>query len=182
FDPSDIELMIEDIEQAKRAQLDGVVIGVLTAQGDIDMPACQRLIQAAGSLGVTFHRAFDQCRHPEKALEDVINLGCERILTSGLAATAEQGIEQLRALHQQAKGRIEIMAGAGVHAGNVKQIIAQTQIKEVHLSGKSTRPSLMQVKTDSAKMGAADIDDFQIPVTSPELISQVVKVLNPSIN
>lgn len=179
FEENDIHLMIADIEQAKLAGLDGIVIGVLTPQGDIDMPACKQLMKAAGPLGVTFHRAFDQCREPAKALEDIISLGCERVLTSGLAPTAEQGIKLLRDLQKQAANRIQIMAGAGVSDKNAKQIIHQASLKEIHLSGKSVRPSLMENREHQTKMGAQDIDDYQIPVTSPQAIAAVVDALKP---
>ena len=114
----EIEMMRWDIEAAHQSGLDGVVLGVLTQEGDIHMPYAATLCEFAQALGlgVTFHRAFDQCRDAEKALEEVISLGCERILTSGLAPSAPQGIDVLRALVKQAQGRIAIMAGAGVNA------------------------------------------------------------------
>ncbi|GAL21579.1 cytoplasmic copper homeostasis protein cutC [Vibrio maritimus] len=180
YDCDDVEIMAEDIRTAAKYGASGVVLGLLDKEGHVDMPRSIRLVKLARELdlGVTFHRAFDQCRHPEQALEDVIALGCERILTSGLAANASEGVATLNAMVQQAEGRIAIMAGAGVSSDNVASIIASSGVNEVHLSGKSTRQSKMHYIADDAKMGASDIDDFAIPITSSEKIRAVTKVLN----
>ncbi|MGR5095221.1 copper homeostasis protein CutC [Vibrio maritimus] len=180
YDCDDVEIMAEDIRTAAKYGASGVVLGLLDKEGHVDMPRSIRLVKLARELdlGVTFHRAFDQCRHPEQALEDVIALGCERILTSGLAASASEGVATLSAMVQQAEGRIAIMAGAGVSSDNVASIIASSGVNEVHLSGKSTRQSKMHYVADDAKMGASDIDDFAIPITSTEKIRAVTKVLN----
>lgn len=180
YDCDDVEIMAEDIRTAAKYGAQGVVLGLLDKDGHIDMPRSIRLVKLARELelGVTFHRAFDQCKHPKQALEDVIALGCERILTSGLASNALDGASKLAELVEQADGRISIMAGAGVCADNVATIIATSQVQEVHLSGKSSRSSKMHFIANEAKMGADDIDDFAIPITSSEKIRAVTKVLN----
>ena len=86
------------------------------------MAAMHRLMEAAGGMSVTFHRAFDVCREPKEALEQIIGLGCDRILTSGQAATAEEGIPQLAKLVEEANGRIIIMPGCGINASNIARI------------------------------------------------------------
>lgn len=179
YSEEEIEMMRFDIEAAHKAGLNGVVVGVLTLDGDIHMPFATELCKYALSLGlgVTFHRAFDQCRNPEQALEDVIHLGCERILTSGLAPTAPQGCNVIGSLVKQAEGRISIMAGAGVNAENVRSLVEQTRVQEVHLSGKCIRQSHMNFIAAQSKMGAADVDDFAIPVTSTQAIASVVAAL-----
>ncbi len=179
YHEEEIEIMRLDIEAAHKAGLKGVVLGVLTQDGDIHMPFASALCEFAQALGlgVTFHRAFDQCRNPEQALEDVINLGCERILTSGLAPTAPQGCKLLKALVKQANGRISIMAGAGVTAENVRALVEQTHVQEVHLSGKSSRQSQMNFVACQSKMGATHIDDFTIPITSKQAIASLVAAL-----
>ena len=95
---SDIEIrtMLKDIEIARKLGADGVVFGCLTAEGEVDLPVMQKLMEAAQGLSVTFHRAFDVCRNPQKALEQIIKLGCNRILTSGQQPTAELGIPPFR--------------------------------------------------------------------------------------
>ena len=178
FDDDDMLCMLEDIEACANAGLDGVVLGVLAPNGSIDMPKMQRLADKAHSfeLGITFHRAIDQSSDFQAALEQIITLGCERVLTSGLAVNAGQGIDVLAAMVKQADGRIDIMAGAGVNAANAKMIQSTTQVPALHLSGKSTRPSLME-NNSSAHMGSGDIDDYQIPVTDSSKISDVRAVL-----
>lgn len=128
----EIEAMCDDIRMAGKLGAHGVVIGALTAEGDIDLPAARRMMEAAGDLSVTFHRAFDECRAPFEALEQIIDLGCDRILTSGQAPTAPEGAGLLRQLVQQAAGRIVILAGSGVTPDNVSQLIAETGVTEVH--------------------------------------------------
>ncbi|MFS1465163.1 copper homeostasis protein CutC [Vibrio lentus] len=174
FDNDDMLCMLEDIEACASAGLNGVVLGVLAPNGSIDMPKMQQLADKAHSLklGITFHRAIDQSSDYQTALEQVIALGCERVLTSGLAVNAEQGINVLADMVKQANNRIDIMAGAGVNATNAKMIQSTTQVPALHLSGKSTRPSLME-SNSSAQMGSDDIDDYQIPVTDANKISDV---------
>lgn len=178
YSEQDVESMLEDVLCAKQAGLQGIVIGALTAEGNVDKMICQRLIEAASGMGVTFHRAIDQCRDPKQALEDIAELGCERILTSGLASTAKQGINVIAEMVEQAQGRFSIMAGAGVNIDNAAQIIKQTGIHEIHLSGKTTRPSHMKLHIDSAKMGSDSVDDFAIPVTSKQTIQSVKQTIN----
>ncbi|MPW37746.1 copper homeostasis protein CutC [Vibrio sp. B1Z05] len=178
FSEAEVAIMLEDIKAAKRAKLDGVVIGILTAQAEVNYEACQKLMDAATGMGVTFHRAIDQCKNITQALEDIIKLGCERVLTSGQKSTAEQGVATLANMHQQAAGRINIMAGAGVNASNAQYIIEQSGVNELHLSGKSMRPSHMLHIQDEAQMGANTIDDFQIPVTDFNAIQAMKQALD----
>ena len=111
---------------------DGFVCGALTADGGIDMTVMQRLMDAAEGKPVTFHRAFDHCRDPFVAMEQIISLGCRRILTSGQQSSAEQGIPLLRQLIEQAQGRIIIMPGGGVNEENVRLIANKTGATELH--------------------------------------------------
>ena len=136
YSEAETTLMINQIEIARQLGADGVVIGALTPEGDIDLPTCQRMMKAAGDLSVTFHRAFDQCRHPEQALEDIISLGCQRLLTSGQQPTALEGVPFLRKLQQQANGRIIIMPGAGVNPDNAAFILRETGCLEIHSSAR----------------------------------------------
>ncbi len=111
---------------------DGFVCGALTPDGDIDTTTMRRLVGAADGKPVTFHRAFDRCRDPFEALEQIISLGCRRILTSGQQPTAEEGIPLLRQLCKQADGRIIIMPGGGINECNVRLIADQTGVTELH--------------------------------------------------
>ena len=114
YSPIEQRIMLKDIETARNLGADGVVFGCLTPEGDIDRPLMEQLITAAQGMSVTFHRAFDVCRDPHKALEDIIALGCHRILTSGQQPTAEAGITLLRELQQQAQERIILLLHDGV--------------------------------------------------------------------
>ena len=126
--------MLEQIAAAKQAGAAGVVTGALRAQQDIDEVRTAELISAARPLPVTFHRAFDECRHLPTALEMLIELGVNRVLTSGGAKTAAEGVEEIRELVRQAKGRIQILPGGGVDQENVARIVQRTGVSEVHFS------------------------------------------------
>ncbi|MCG9598215.1 copper homeostasis protein CutC [Vibrio sp. Isolate25] len=182
YTDEEIESMLIDIEAAAAAKLQGVVIGTLNADGYIDMTKATRLVNKAKSLnlGVTFHRAIDQCADYQRSIEDIAKLGCERVLTSGLATNVEQGIDILRHMVELANDRFSIMAGAGLNAENVCKIVSESAVQEVHLSGKSTRPSKMKLIAEQAKMGNQNIDDFVVPVTDPQAIEKVVKALTSS--
>lgn len=132
YSDAEFEIMREDILMAQRLGADGVVIGALTPEGDIDVEHCQALVEAAKGMQVTFHRAFDQCREPQRALEQIIALGCHRLLTSGQAATAETGTALLQQLVQQAGERLIILPGAGVNAQNARAILDATGAREIH--------------------------------------------------
>ncbi len=153
YNELELSTMESDILLCKEAGADSVVVGALTPEGDIDLAAMRRLMQAADGLPVTFHRAFDICRQPEEALEQIISLGCRRILTSGQAATAEQGIALLHRLNQLSAGRIIIMPGGGVNAANAPTILQQTGCTEIHASASSLQPDGLK-DTDPEKVAA----------------------------
>ena len=124
--------MCRDIEFCREAGVHGVVIGALTEQGDIDVEACKRMMDAAGDMSVTFHRAFDICRDPFTALEQIVSLGCDRLLTSGQQTSAELGAELIAELVKRAAGRIIIMPGAGINPRNIATIEQKTAATEFH--------------------------------------------------
>jgi len=125
--------LLRDIAAVRRLGADAVVVGALTPDRRVDLAAMRRLLAAARPLAVTFHRAFDESRDPFEALDALLDLGIERLLTSGQAATAAAGIPLLRALVTRAAGRIGVLAGGGVRADNVSRIVAATGVQEVHL-------------------------------------------------
>lgn len=136
--------MLADIAHCAAAGCDGVVIGALTAEGDVDVARCREFVSAAGQLDLTFHRAIDVCRDPAAALEAVIGLGFRRVLSSGGAASAMEGSANLRRLIEQAAGRIEVMPGAGIDAGNIAMLMAATGAREFHASAKRSLPTRMR--------------------------------------
>jgi copper homeostasis protein len=153
YTEAEIETMLYDIDMAKQLKVQGVVFGCLTKQGDIDVPLMQRLMEASKPLSVTCHRAFDVCREPFVALEQLITLGCDRILTSGQQPDAMQGISLIRELAQHAKERIIIMPGCGVREDNIARIEAETGAKEFHTSARSAIHSQMVYRNENVPMG-----------------------------
>lgn len=173
YDTLEQELMLGDIGDCLKAGCRGVVIGALTSEGDVDMDLCARMVDAAGEMSVTFHRAFDLCRDPYQALEDLISLGCDRVLTSGCSATALEGAEVLKKLNEQAEGRIIILAGGGVNPGNAAEILKLTGVNELHASAKIMVGSEMQFRRRDVAMGASVADEYQRPTLSREILSQI---------
>ncbi len=150
YTEEEVRIMELDIE-ASLPYADGIVIGALDANGDIDLNATRRLIEASKGKPVTFHRAFDVCRDPFKALEEIIQLGCRRILTSGQKPRAVEGVSLLKELQQQAGDRLIIMPGGGVNAENTRLILDQTGCIEIHGScsggsGITSAEAVRQVK------------------------------------
>ena len=142
----EFETMVGDIESCARLGCDGVVVGALDADGNVALAQCRQLIAAAGRLGLTFHRAFDLAADPKRALEDIVTLGCARILTSGQCSTALAGAKLIRALIDQAAQRIVIMPGAGIDADNIAALRAQTGATEFHASAKRPMDSGMRYR------------------------------------
>ncbi|GAB2866342.1 copper homeostasis protein CutC [Hymenobacter ruber] len=141
YDANELAIMRGDIEICRQLGCEGVVLGVLDATGRVDMTACRHLIETASGLQVTFHRAFDACPDQSQALEDVISLGCQRVLTSGGRATALEGQSQLAALVTQAAGRISIMPGAGINGDNIQTLANSTGAQEFHASARRRVPA-----------------------------------------
>ena len=144
YSPAEYEIMKRDIEMAKQLLCDGVVIGMLTTEGEVDKERMKWLVELAYPMGVTFHRAFDRVKDPYQSLEDIIELGCERILTSGRKPTALEGAFLLKQLAEQANDRIIIMPGSGLRSDNILEIAKQTGAAEFHSSARAEKPSAMQ--------------------------------------
>ena len=175
YNSYEAESMIHDIQLCKKLGVDGVVIGALTADGDIDTSLCRRLIDAADGMSVTFHRAFDMCRNPQQALEELIALGCDRVLTSGQATTAETGIPLLKELVEQAAGRISIMPGCGVNSGNAAMILQETGATEIHASARKSVGSGMRFRHSGVSMGNPDSDEYARKETDAQEVRTIVK-------
>lgn len=137
YTTKEVDVMVDDI-RAALPYADGIVIGALTPQGGIDIAAMSRMMAAVRhstpgtQIPVTFHRAFDVCRDPLTALEQIIELGCRRLLTSGQQPRAADGIDLLRRLRDLADERLIIMPGGGVNASNARQIVDDVQTTEIH--------------------------------------------------
>lgn len=173
------EIMLEDVRMARRLGVDGVVFGVLTSDGDIDMDFMRQLMAESEGMSVTFHRAFDVCRNPFVALEQIIELGCDRILTSGQMPKAEDGVDLLKQLVEKAGDRIIIMPGCGVNAGNIAKIAQITGAKEFHFSARSKHESGMQFRKSRVSMGGSVmIDEYSRDVTDEVIVKDIIAKLN----
>jgi copper homeostasis protein len=135
--------MIRDIEYCKQIGCNGVVFGILLSDGSVDKARCARLVELAYPLGVTFHRAFDWCANPFEAMENIIGIGCERILTSGQRPKAHEGMELIDQLVREADDRIVIMPGSGVRAANIAELAEKTGASEFHTSARVLKASSM---------------------------------------
>ncbi len=144
YSEEEFRVMLRDVEWCKQVGCDGVVIGMLLADGSVDQVRCARLVEVAYPLGVTFHRAFDRAADPFEAMEAIISIGCERILTSGQRPVAMEGAELLRELVRQADERIVIMPGSGVRADNIVELAAKTGAVEFHTSARVQQASAME--------------------------------------
>lgn len=134
YTKEEFDIMHQDVLLCKQLGCDGVVIGLLNMDGSIDVARTAQLVEAAYPLGVTFHRAFDRCKDPLVAMEQLISIGCERILTSGQYPAAPDGVQLIAELNKAADERIIIMPGSGVRKGNIKSLAAQTGCTEFHSS------------------------------------------------
>lgn len=178
YSPLELAIMEKDIEVARELGVDGVVFGCLSTNGDINLRQMEQLMKSAEGMSVTFHRAFDVCRNPKQALEDIISLGCHRILTSGGSATAEEGIPLLRELYEQAEGRIILLAGCGVNESNIARIAGETGIHEFHFSARERIASPMTFHNPSVSMGGTvHISEYERDLTTSRRVEATIKAL-----
>ena len=143
YTDEEFNIMLHDIKVCRDLHCDGVVIGMLQADGNIDGKRTSKLIKAAYPMGVTFHRAFDRCANPFEALELLIELGCERILTSGQKPAAPDGFELISELNRVGGHRIHIMPGSGVRRDNIQELAEKTGCTEFHSSLRGKEKSRM---------------------------------------
>lgn len=155
YDRHDVRAMLRDVEIAAGLGVHGMVIGALTEDGDVDVALCRELRAAAPGLSVTFHRAFDMCRRPFDALEAIVDLGADRLLTSGQETSALEGAPLIADLVVAAGDRLAVMPGGGVTARNVRRILDLTGAGEVHFSARTAVESPMRHRNTRVSMGGA---------------------------
>jgi copper homeostasis protein len=144
YTKDEFEIMVNDVKLCRQLGCDGVVIGLLNMDGSIDTTRTAELIELAYPMGVTFHRAFDRCKDPFEALEQLIEIGCERILTSGQMPSVVDGVDLITELNKKADERIVIMPGSGVRKENIKMLAEKTGCIEFHSSLRGKTKSPMQ--------------------------------------
>lgn len=175
----ELDVMEKDIELARKAGVDGVVFGCLTAEGQIDTLQTQRLIGAARNLSVTFHRAFDKCIRPIEALDQLISLGVDRILTSGQQPTALEGLPLLKNLIQLADNRIIILPGSGINEHNIKQIATGSGAKEFHFSARENISGGMIYRQSDVSMSMPGMmNEYMRSVTTVRRVRNTIKALS----
>uniref|UniRef100_A0A8C4VLB3 Copper homeostasis protein cutC homolog n=1 Tax=Gopherus evgoodei TaxID=1825980 RepID=A0A8C4VLB3_9SAUR len=158
-------LMKADIRLAKLHGADGLVFGALTEDGHIDTELCTALLAVCRPLPVTFHRAFDMVHDPLVALETLVSLGFERVLTSGCDSSALEGLPLIKRLTEQAKGRIVVVPGGGITERNLQRILEGSGAPEFHCSARSARDSGMKFRNSSVAMGASvSVSEYSLKV------------------
>ena len=174
YNIEEIDAMCRDIALCRELGFHGVVIGALTADGDVDMETCRKMMEAADDMSVTFHRAFDVCRDPRKALEDIVALGCDRLLSSGQECSAEKGAELLSELVEQAAGRIIVMPGAGIRPSNIALVEQKTRAAEFHSTARVTKSDGMNFTHPRVSFAVSASDEGCISLSDRAIVSQLV--------
>ncbi|HEV3414990.1 MAG TPA: copper homeostasis protein CutC [Puia sp.] len=172
YSEEEFTVMLRDVELCRGFGCDGVVIGMLLADGRVDQVRCGRLVEAAYPMGVTFHRAFDRAADPFEAIETIIRIGCERILTSGQRPVAMEGAELLHELVRGADERIVIMPGSGVRASNIAELAAKTGAVEFHTSARVGLASAMEFVNGGIK------EDLSMVMASEEEIRRIKEIIS----
>lgn len=173
----EVERMAADIAVCRDLGVDGVVFGCLKADGTIDVEKNRYLMECSQGMSVTMHRAFDRAADPEQALEQIIALGFNRILTSGQQPKAIQGVDLLARLNRQAAGRIILMAGSGVTEQNIKEIRDVTGLNEFHFSGRESVPSAMQYVNPNLYMGRPGANEASLDYTTSRRVAATIAQL-----
>jgi len=178
YSEEEMEAMLEDVRVARELGADGVVIGCLRADGTVDVNRCARLIEVAGPLDLTFHRAFDMTRDLDEALETIYSLGVKRILTSGGKADVPSGSSVIADLVKRSAGRVSLMPGGGLTPENLAEIVRATGVREIHLSARHRVNGGMTFRNDGCFMGTFSKDDeYSWREASEDLIRQAKAAL-----
>lgn len=177
YSDDEFETMLRDIAYAREAGATGVVFGILTADGKVDVEHTRQLVEASKGMETTFHRAVDMTENYEAAVEAVIAAGCNRILTSGSYDKAIDGIANIRRAVEIAKGRIEIMAGSGVVAANAKQL-AEVGVDALHFSAKCMVAGAMEYRNPRISMGGSDaVDEYALRTVDENEVKEILKLI-----
>ena len=179
YTEDEIEAMCEDIATFRDLGANGVVIGALTPDGDLDIEVMKRMMACAGDMDVTLHRAFDMTRDPFKTLEEAIELGCKTILTSGQQSNVVEGKDLLKEVYEKAAGRIDIMAGCGVKKWNIQEIHDHTGIVVFHTTGrKGTLDSGMKYRKSTVAMGLPTLSEYEIWQTDEQEFRECAEIVH----
>ena len=179
YTEDEIQAMCEDIAMFRDLGANGVVIGALTPDGDLDIEVMKRMMACAGDMDVTLHRAFDMSRDPFKTLEEAIELGCKTILTSGQQSNVVEGKDLLKEVYEKAAGRIDIMAGCGVKKWNIQEIHDHTGIVVFHTTGrKGALDSGMKYRKSTVAMGLPTLSEYEIWQTDEQEFRECAEIVH----
>jgi copper homeostasis protein len=178
YTADEFEIMRHDIEMAKKLGADGVVFGILDADGNVDTQRSRELVELARPLDVTFHRAFDMSVDLLRSLADVCATGANRILTSGGEQTAVQGLEVIADLVRAARGRIAIMPGSGIKPENARRVLEESGVREIHAGLGSFVPSPMRFRNPRISMGNAAEREYQRFVVLEENVRSLCRAVS----
>lgn len=176
YNQQELQVIKADIFAAKALGAHGIVIGMLNRDGKVDTCRMKVLIEMAHPMQVTFHRAFDACPDLLEALDSIIELGCERILTSGGKAKAMEGVENLKTLVAAAAGRVIIMPGSGINPQNLLHLLEVTGAREFHASASIKKESNMKYHNDLLHFGDPGFSSNAIQVTSAAMVSELCEI------
>jgi copper homeostasis protein len=174
YSADEFDLMQEDVYAAKQLGADGVVLGMLNVNGEIDVVRTRHLVEIAQPLEVTFHRAFDMCRDLETSLEQVIETGAMRVLTSGGERNAEKGLAAIAKLNQVASNRLIVVAAGGIRARNIRRIVSKSVVREVHAGIRSRISSPMCYRNKKLLLGCDPVREYQRVVVPDEKVRSLL--------
>lgn len=178
YTKQELHIIAKEIDMFRKAGAEGIVIGCLTPDGSLDCEAMHFLIDYAGQMTVTLHRAFDMSKDPFQTLELAKELGIHTILTSGCQASCLDGIDLLRQLDEKSNGEITLMAGAGIQESSVRILREKTNLTAFHMSGKSVKNSKMQFRNPNVFMGLPGMSEYEIWETDSNAVSAVRNLLS----
>ena len=177
FSAYECDELNEEIEMFREAGADGVVVGILNPDGTLNTEQLSRFKQTAGTMEIALHRAFDVCLDPMKSMEEVIDLGYDTILTSGQEPTAWEGRDTLKRLHEESRGRIEILAAGGIGRDVIEKLVPYTGISSYHMSGKIETDSAMTFRMPGASFGLPERDEYKLLRTDSRNVKDAVDYL-----
>ncbi len=178
YTKQELHIIAKEIDMFRKAGAEGIVIGCLTPDGSLDCEAMHFLIDYAGQMTVTLHRAFDMSKDPFQTLELAKELGIHTILTSGCQASCLDGIDLLRQLDEKSNGEITLRAGAGIQESSVRILRKKTNLTAFHMSGKSVKNSKMQFRNPNVFMGLPGMSEYEIWETDSNAVLAVRKLLS----
>jgi copper homeostasis protein len=178
YTPDELDTILMDVGTVRGTGAFGIATGALTPDGRVDVAAMEQIMEAAGPLSVTFHRAFDMVRDPAEALETLIGLGVDRVLTSGQERSVPEGRDLIRELVEVANRRISIMPGGGLREENIREMVRATGVREVHFTAFSHWESPMVHRNPRPLMGADRVPgEYERISTDPEGVSRIIGAL-----